>query len=251
MALALRVLVIFLAVACSGCRIWNPNKLYDLGKDYDYTEIEPNVTGEYRIAPGDKLEMQVYTNDAYKLVDAGLSGTEQVLGAAQTLTYLVDFNGVSRFPLIDTVTVRGLTVLEAARVLEERYDDHLVQPFVQLRVTNRRAVVHRGNDQGVVVPLTEENMTLMEVLGAAGGVPATGKAYEIKIIRQGREGVEISKVNLRDDLDLERGNIIVQANDIVVIESTLENTPLTQLAPVFALITSAVAVYALLINTRN
>ena len=77
------------------------------------------------------------------------------------------------------------------------------------------------------------------------------QCHVIKIIRQGREGVEISKVNLRDDSDLERGNIIVQANDIVVIESTLENTPLTQLAPVFALITSAVAVYALLINTRN
>ncbi len=241
------VYIIVVFISLSSCRVWNPSKIYRYPVA-DLSLIESDSSsGPYKVQPGDRLSMLIYTNRGYKLIDAGLanlSGGQSASSTAQ-ITYLVEENGVARFPMIDTATIAGYTLAEAAARLEARYTAHLVDPWVQLNVTNRRAFVYRGSDQASVVNLPNEYMTLLEVIAAAGGIPATGKAYRIKLVRETLHGPVIYGIDLRDGANLHAGHTIVQANDVILIDPTFENTLLTQLTPFLAVITSGIAVYGL------
>jgi polysaccharide export outer membrane protein len=234
-----------------GCRVWNPNKIYR-GKHMDVPIEGIEIQKEYKIRPGDRLSMVVYTNNGYKLVDAGLANlvNSQSAGNILQFTYLVEGSGVARFPMIDTVSIAGYTLSGAAERLESRYENHLVDPWVQLRVINRRAFVYRGSDQASVVPLPHEEMTLLEVIASAGGIPANGKAYRVKLVRENQDGVKIYGLDLSDATNLTTGQMIVQANDVILIDPTFETTFVAQLTPFLAVITSGIAVYGLFRSLR-
>jgi polysaccharide export outer membrane protein len=224
--------------------------MYRLDKDDEVELLPSEDPEEYKIAPGDWLTMMVFTNNGYKLVDAGLAGgggIGQIMQQSNQIRFLVEQSGIARFPLIDTVEVQGLSVLEAARKLESRYELHLVDPWVQITVANRRVFVFAGDEQGMVVPLPNEHMSLMEVLASAGGIPSTSKAYKIKIVRKvsGSDKSKIYRINLRNSEEAISGNIIVKANDVIIVDPTFETTFLAQLTPFFAFVTSTVAIYAL------
>lgn len=247
------VAMLLVLVLCSvGCRVWNPSKIYkistsnliDLEKDSDHMA--------YKIRPGDRLSLLIYTNNGYKLVDAGLanlSGGQGMISTAQ-VTYLVEKNGLARFPMIDTATIAGCTLAEAAELLESRYEAHLVDPWVQLRVVNRRAFVYRGSNQASVVSLPHEHMTILEVIASAGGIPSTGKAYRIKLVREGPDGPMIYGLDLRSAVNLDAGQTVVRANDVILIDPTFETTFVAQLTPILAVITSGIAVYGLFRSLR-
>jgi polysaccharide export outer membrane protein len=243
---------LFLAFSSVGCRVWNPSKIYKvkLGDLSDLQNDPDRVT--YRIRPGDRLSLLIYTNNGYKLVDAGLanlSGSQGMVPTSQ-ISYLVEGSGIARFPMIDTATVAGCTMAEAEERLEVRYEAHLVDPWVQLRVVNRRAFVYRGSDQANVVSLPNEDMTLLEVIASAGGIPATGKAYRIKLVREGPQGPILYGIDLRDGTNLHAGQTIVRANDVILIDPTFETTFVAQLTPFLAVITSGIAVYGLFRSLR-
>lgn len=234
-------------VFCTSCQVWNPNKVYNL-QARDLPTIEGLSSREiYRIQPGDRLSMLVYTNNGYKLVDAGLANASgsQTVGITAQLTYLVGATGIARFPMIDTVMVAGYTLDRASVLLESRYSEHLVDPWVQLRVINRRAFIYRGNEQASVIDLQNENMTLMEVIAMAGGIPPTGKAYQIKLVRETEDGPVIYRIDLRDGSNISVGQTIVEANDLILIDPTFQSTFAAQLTPFLALVTSGIAVYGL------
>ena len=245
--------ILTLTMFSVGCRAWNPNMIYkisasELNGINNILEAEP-----YKVQPGDRLSMLVYTNRGYKLVDAGLAsiGGGQGGGSGAQFTYLVETNGCARFPMIDTVNVAGYTLVEVAKRLEDRYARHLVEPWVQIQVANRRAFVYRGNEQAIVVSLPNEQMTLLEVIALAGGIPATGKAYRIKLVRKQGERVEVFRVDLRDGTNLDAGRTIVQSNDVVLIDPIFETTLISQLTPFLALISSGLALYVLLRGTQR
>ncbi len=250
----LHIIIIIFSFFLTGCRIWNPSRIYKSNSSsHHYADLSTKKdTLAYRIQTGDQLSMFVYTNRGYKLVDAGLASSSggQAGANLSQITYLVEGNGVARFPLIDTVMILGLTLPEASALLEDRYQDHLVDPWVQMRVVNRRAFVYRGSELASVVSLPNENMTLLEVIASAGGIPVTGKAYTIKLIRGTHQGTLIYKINLRDGTNLLAGQTIVQANDVVLIDPSFETTFLAQLTPFLALITSGLAVYGLFRSLR-
>ncbi len=236
----------------ASCKIWNPSKVYNTQRG-DLAEIHGELAADsYRIQPGDRLSMFIYTNSAYKLVDAGLASFSggQAGGSTSQITYLVEKSGVARFPMIDTALVVGYTLAEATARLEARYSSHLVDPWVQLHVVNRRAFVYRGSSDAAVVSLPNEDMTLLEVIASAGGIPATGKAYRINLVREGPQGPILYGIDLRDGTNLHAGQTIVRANDVILIDPTFETTFVTQLTPFLAVITSGIAVYGLFRSLR-
>ncbi len=249
----IKSICILVATFCLfSCRVWNPNQIYKSSDKELYPMVQKSNEGPYVVQPGDLLSMLVYTNNGYKLVDAGLASLSggQGGGTNAQLTYLVELSGLVRFPIIDTVMIAGYTLLEAAERLEARYSKHLVEPWVQLQVENRRAFVFRGSEQASVVSLANEDMTLLEVIASAGGIPATGKAYKIKLIRKVNDISVIYRIDLRDDANLQAGQTIIRANDVILIDPTFESTLISQVAPFLGIITSGIAVFVLLNGIR-
>ena len=152
-------------------------------------------------------------------------------------------------PLIGKVLIAGLTVKEAEKLLEEKYSNTYVDPFVTLRISNKRVIVFPGNGgQAKVLPLANNNTNVMEALASAGGILEDGKAYKVKLIRNNPDSTHKPFVYLMDLSRIEglsQAKSIVQAGDIIYVEPRYRPfaTFSREIAPVVTLLTSVLILY--------
>ena len=228
------------------CRTLNPSLMFQTDKNFSYStdSVKPN---EYLIATDDRLEMKIFTNDAFKLVDV-TSGGIGGMNSDQAIYYTVEQDGTAKFPLIGKVLLKGLPIKEAERILEEKYSQYYVTPFILLRITNLHVLVFPGDGgTGSVIPLQNERTTLLEALTLAGGVHGRGKAYSVKIIRGNLKNPEIFLIDLSTIEGIKKSNMTVQANDIIYVEPSADYTSkiLVQLSPYIGLLTTVLLVFNL------
>lgn len=231
----------------------------------------------YTIHPNDLLNIQVYTNKGEKLIDpngelrfgaAGLGGGTTASpvttsgggvsagrgGGGSTFTvpgstqYVVQADGTVHLPLVDKVSLQGLSLIQADSVLKIRYSEYYKEPFIKTAVSNNRVVV-LGAPGGLVINLAHDNMNLLEVLALAGGPDggATGgsttiarhggRIDNIRIIRGDLKNPQVQFINLNTLEGMRKGNLQVEPNDIIYIQPVrrplLDN--LVDAAPVLGL----------------
>ena len=211
-------LVIFALLFLNSCRIFSPSQMLRTGSDFKYSDFPADQTiQEYKISANDELSFQLATNDGEKIVDPVLSiGTSR--GAAGN-TYLVEFDGMVKFPVLGRIKLSGLTLREAEKLLEESYSKYYNDPFVQLKVTNNRVIIFPGGEGGTstVLTLSNTNTTLMEALALAGGI-SDGKAQRVKLIRGDLKNPQVYLIDLSTLEGVKKANLVLQANDIIYVE---------------------------------
>jgi polysaccharide export outer membrane protein len=240
-------------------------------KDYQFFELAKKKVEEYVIEPGDEMTLEVYSRDGFKLVDvlgggmsssAGAGGgsvntSALSTGAVSTSsgttsttvkhTYLVDKEGFAKLPVLGMMYVKGYTQNELENQLAQRYAALFVNPFVILRVSNRRVFVFRG-EVASVVELNNAVTSLPEVLAKAGGLTRQLKAYNIKIIRGDLANPQVRIINLSTLEGLRTADLIVQSNDIIYVEQkrTVINDGLNLALPLVSAITTMLTLFVLL-----
>lgn len=173
----------------------------------------------YVIQVNDYLKLEVFSNKGERIIDPNgellkdQSATMQNRDNRIQPDYLVTVNGTVKFPMVDTVQIVGMTIRQAELVLEKAYDRFYKECFVILTFTNKRVMV-LGAVGGQVIPLTNENVTLTEVLALAKGIGNDGKANNIRLIR----GQEIYLIDFSTLDGLRKANMIVQPGDLVYVE---------------------------------
>ena len=255
MRLTIITIIVFL-FGITSCSI-NTDIMLRTPKDYVYDTPSDSASPEYVIAPNDIISFRLFANEAYKILDA-TAGTETqegnrigLLNQRGLLDYPVDQFGLIRVPILDTIKIAGYTIREAEIFLQELYSEYYVDPYVQVIVTNRRAIVFNGEGSGAsVVPLMNNNQTLMEVLAQAGGIANRGRAARIKVIRKVGKEREIYLIDLSTIEGLEYVDMVIQANDYIYVEPVPEigREILQDIAPVLSIISSAFVIYGV-INT--
>jgi polysaccharide export outer membrane protein len=73
-----------------------------------------------------------------------------------------------------------------------------------------------------VIPLTNNNTTLMEVLAVAGGITQEGKAYQIKLIRGNPNNPDVYLIDLSKIGGIKEGNTILQEGDIIYVTPVIQ-----------------------------
>ena len=103
-----------------------------------------------------------------------------------------------------------------------------------------------GGD-GVVITLQNNNIKLIEALALAGGLADQGRASRIKLIRGDLADPEVYLIDLRTISGISQADIILQANDIIYVEPVGIRTRqvISEIAPIFGIITSAITFYVL------
>lgn len=185
--------------------------------DFPLASDSLTAVSAYVIEPFDKLDLKIFSNDGFKLVDitqnyVSNTGPEQVI-------YVINQSGDVKLPVIGYVNLKGLTVEQAERMLEKQYERYFNQPFVSLKVLNRHVTVFMGDGKGQVVMLQNENTTLFDVLAAAGGISDLAKAYRIKIIRGDPKSPSVFMADISKMETVKQGNIRMMSNDIVQVEA--------------------------------
>ena len=239
------VLFVTMALLATSCKFLNPSQMLKAPKDYQYEPLPKTKEVETRLNPNDQISMILLTNDGFKLLD--LIGEDRINNnqLANTIAYRVEFDGLVNIPILGRVKLGGLTMREAEMFLEEEFAKYYIQPFVMLRITNRKVMVFNGSDgQAQVVQLVDENTNLLRVIAQSGGVTKTGRAYDIKVIRGEFSEPKVFHFDIRKIDGLKETDFMMQSNDIVYVTPSpqVARTLLLEVGPYLSLVTTLLLV---------
>ena len=230
-------------------------------RGYHFDQLRDSTTAvNYKISPNDFITMRLFSNDGFHLIDlTSQTGAGSTGGASLStsgsggIEYLVENDGSVNLPEIRRTLIAGLTIREATEMLEKAYSKFYLKPYILLSVDNRRVIVFPG-DPGTakVIPLVNNNTTVIEALALAGGLTESGKAKEIKIIRGDPAKPQVYCINLATIKGIKEGNTILQANDIIYVTPQRRPTLalLERITPILTGITSILLTIVVLNGTK-
>ena len=220
-------------------------------KDFKYAQ-KPDSTNaaDYRISPNDIVEFSLYSNDGFKLVDiTSLNNTNSTnaFRIQNSIEYLVESNGDIKLPVLGKVKISGYTIRDAQTFLEDKYAAYYIRPYVILKVVNKRVIIFPGSaGDARVIPLMNNNTTLIEAIALAGGLADDGKAKMIKLIRENKGTNDVYLIDLSVIEGIQQAHMVLQANDIIYVEPRRKYAIrfLQEAAPIISILTSAFILYS-------
>lgn len=241
----------------SSCKV-NPSVMFK-DKEYKTTGQDSLLkTNQYLIRSGDLLAIDFYSKKGLPLIEENASistfnSLTMSKGSTSRPKFLVELDGLVKIPLVGKISVKGLSIPEAEKTIEDALKEFYNEPFVIVRVTNRRVMVFPGTGgAGRVIELNNEEMTLVEVLALAGGLTERGKSKNIKVIRGNHQNPTVIRVNLSTMDSFSNSDIRIQADDIIYVEPVprISQEVLSQLAPVVGIVTSLALLYQIANNIK-
>ncbi len=239
--------LLLLAGVFTGCTI-NRDIMFKTPTDLVYDQMPDTTTRELVIHANDVLQFRLFANDGFKMIDlvSEGAGREAMFMNRMIFNYLVEFDGLVKLPLLGRVPLGGKTIRQAELELEEKYAKYYNKPFAQLLVVNRRVVVFPGGGGDArIIQLDNNNTTLLEVLGMAGGVSRRGDARKVKLFRLDATGKrQVYQFDLSKIDGLRYADIVMHGDDVVYVQPNpeLARELLTDLTPIITLLTSIVLV---------
>jgi polysaccharide export outer membrane protein len=217
--------------------------------EYAFDDLSKAQGVTYRIAPNDRLTVQLYSNKGQRLMAMTAGSMEEGAANQQMMQrqqqggviYRVEPDGTVDLPEVGAVLLEGLTLEEAERKVEEAYASEYVDPYALMAVVNNRVLVFPGEaGQATVITLQNQNTTVIEVLAQAGGIRQRGRASKVKLIRQVEDNNQVYSMDLSTIEGMNAARTVVQANDIIYVDSNpqIVREVLTDVSPVAQLITT-------------
>lgn len=202
----------------------------------------------YTIQKNDFLEVEVFSNKGEKIIDpefrTGTIPSSQNVSSS-SFVYLIDANGMSKFPMVGEIKLEGLTIRKAEEVLQQAYSKYYEDAYVVLKYTNKRVIV-LGAPGGQVIPLANENTHLVEVLALAKGLNNDAKSQNIRILR----GDQLFVADLSTFEGYVKNNILIQPGDIVYVEPI--RRPLTEglrdYGPILSIVTTLTTLVVVILS---
>lgn len=246
------LVVIVIGLLASSCtRRLNPSIMFKTADDYQFDQLPDSVDYEYKIAANDVLSFRLFTNNGFRLIDVTNENMQQMQQLNIGINYIVEYDGIINLPIIGRVNVAGKTLREAELFLEELYEEVYIDPFIMLNISNRRAIVFPGDGgSGVVIPLENNNVTLLEALAQAGGISDDGKAYKVKLIRNFLNEPTVYLIDLSTIDGVKKSSMILQANDVIYVEPigiTLRQVA-AEFSPLLSFVTSIITLYIVVVT---
>ena len=262
-------ITLLLLLSLNSCFI-NRERMFKIPKDgsFVYDSIPLNPYEDYKIAVNDRLTIDINTNGGKNLIEAltatsvegsargsgssingNVSGSGNINNLNSLNGFLVKNNGTADIPIIGELYVAGLTIQQCQDTLEFLLKNQYQDPYIQLRVNNRRCMVFNGTaNSASVVQLINNNTTLLEVLANTGGISTIGNSSLIRIMRKVKDKREVYLIDLSTIEGLKYSDMIIQGDDYIYIEprEKLIMATISEFAPISTLISSAVIVFTLI-----
>ncbi len=269
--------IVLLTSFCA-CGVYNQNIMFKtkesvINNDKNIELAVLSAEGNYLIQKNDYIEVRVYDNQGEIIVtppnpdslgnytgiigiqtppnDPANSNPNNGFQTQRPLifpSFLIDQAGNCKLPLVGTVRLEGLSLNQADSLLESRYEEYYQAPFVRTRYSNKRVIVFKGTE-GIIYPLRNEKVNLIEVLAATGGMGNDLRSSNIRLIRGDLQNPTVLKINLKELSGLRRYDLTVLPNDIIYVEPVRKTfvESLRDISP-FLSVVSTVLTVILLIN---
>ena len=219
---AVGIFVVFLS-SCS----YKQNQAYF---ERNSREVEAGVKAEnyqpieYKVKAGDVLlvrnlqSIKLITDDASSTGTTSSGPSGGAAGAG--LEYQVDNDGAIPVPVLGRVQVAGLSKLEIAKKLDDLYRKNVLKnPIIDVKVVSLKVTLMGEVKKPGNYPLLNDETTLMQMLGEAGGLTDKGNEKKIRIVRgEGLNSKQTIDIDLSDLASLSNPSTILQNQDIIYVE---------------------------------
>lgn len=257
MALIMKRILLFLTcITClflTSCKVFRPTVMFQTGKSFQYTDFaeKPRTTV---LQPYDQLDIIMSTNNGYLLLETESNEGRGYAYNRQnnnSITYMIRPDSIVKVPTVGEIKLGGMTKDSAEKVLENELSKYYQAPFVKITITNRNVILffdEGTNGQKISIP--EGGLSLLEAIADAGGLTENSKSYKIKLIRGNNKNPEVYNYNIRNLEDFKKANFMLEANDIVYVDSRprIATKILKEITPYLTLITTGIMVYTLFKN---
>jgi polysaccharide export outer membrane protein len=176
----------------------------------------------YVLSNFDVISLKVFTKNGERIIDpddlllrqgAGVNMAQQSTGLFKNEKFEIDQQGVAKLPMLNEVKMAGLTLREAELLLQKEFTKYYENAFVTLECSSQRVVV-LGSTGGQVVPLTFNNISVLEVLALSKAFTIDAKAQNIRLLR----GDDVYVLDFSTIEGYRQNNMIVLPGDIVYVE---------------------------------
>jgi len=252
------ILFLLLAVFILGSCGVNSSLMFKTpkGGTFKYDSIPMKPLEEYQITKDDKFNFYLYPNSGEKLIES-ISGTstkgDNLLynnnnSVIANFQYIVKGDGFVELPIIGNIKAEGLTLTQFQDSLKVKYSGQYNLPFIKVELTNQRCVIFSGQGSNAkIVPIVNNNTTLMEVIAQAGGIDSRGQAKLIKLMRRVKGKREVYLIDLSTIEGLTNTDMIVQGNDYIYVDykPRIASSIFREVGPWLSLATTSLAVIAI------
>lgn len=215
-------IIFVLFLACTSCSTKQYQVLFqqkNAASDSSYHGVDSSA--EYHIKPQDVIQVR-NLQDGSALASSndkgGVKNTLLVAPNEGSLTFQVDDDGTVILPAIGRIKVAGYTRLEAQKIVEDAYKKNvLVNPIIELKIVSLKVIIFGEMKGQGSFPLTKEHTSLVEMIGAAGGLTANADETNIKIIRGTQKNPKVTTVDLSNIESINDPKAILQNGDIIYV----------------------------------
>ena len=260
-----------ISLTLSSCGVYRQNILFTTKGDLISNKLllaRMSVETNYLLQKNDRISFKVYSNNGQEL--KAIAGVEQAntnvtsagggvagqgggsVGGTGQVGFLIEMNGEVQLPMIGRQKLDSLKLSQADSLLSAKFLKFYPESYVRTQCISRRVIVLKGGT-GMVVPLVNENVSIIEILAQTGGFPNDHRARNVRLIRGDLQKPNVFLIDLSTIEGMQRVNLTVQPNDIIYVEPVRKTfvESLNDFAPVIASISSVISLVAIIITLRR
>lgn len=213
---------------------------------------------EYRIQPRDILYISAKTQTPEGKLEEILADKNSPSGsyfASESSQYIMGFSidpsGFVTVPLLGKMAVEGMTIYEIRDLMQAKIDSLFRHAYVEVRLLSFKfTVIGEVRAPGSYVNYNDQ-LTVLEGIGRAGGVTETGAKERVLVIRPTGNTTTTFQINLQDKNILASPAYFLCPNDVIIVQPVPKktfNVNLPTYAFIITTVTSALTTTLLLID---
>lgn len=172
---------------------------------------------EPKIQASDLLSINVSALEAEAALPFNLYETASVTNP-KPLSYLVDSDGEINFPVVGPIKVAGFTTKQVTQNLTSTLGAYLVNPIVNIRLTNFKVTVMGEVKSPGTYAIPNERITIVEALGLAGDLSIQGKRNAVLLIREQEGKRTFITMDLTNKKLFNSPYYYLAQNDVIYVE---------------------------------
>ncbi len=172
-------------------------------------------------------------------------------GGAYMTGYSIDPEGNVTVPLLGDVQVSGMTIYEVRDLFQEKVDSLFRHAYVEVRLMSFKfTVIGEVRAPGTFVNYNDQ-LTVLEAIGRAGGIAETGTKEKILVVRPTGDQTVTYHIDLQDKSLLSSPAYFLTPNDVVIVQPNPKKTfsvNLPTISFIISTVTGVITTTLLLIN---
>ena len=231
------------------------SKTLDYLQSDQYRYTQPVRMLPYKVQPHDVLDIRVQSMDEEQVNFFNMKNVDnwrQAVDPATTFLtgYPINEEGMINIAMIGEVKVDGLTVEEIRNLIQNKFDELLVNATVSVKLTSFKISVLGDVRNPGTRYVYNNQFTIFEALSSAGDLNISGKRHNVKVIRQEGDRTTVANLDLKSPSIIRSPYYFMNPNDVVYVETSKQNIVRNNLS-VFSIILSTVATSLLVFDFVN